>query len=297
MASDTLRPASDAPILTAESGSTSAVLPLNVLWIEDHPNEIAPLKRALEAAGCHVEVVERGIAGLERALQRIHDVIILDWKLPDLSGGAILEKIRRDGLNVPVVVLTGHGNEDVKLLSRLLGGAIYRTKPIRPRNLLATLVSAAGDNRRSLSATPERESGANRTGVFVSSAIRRFAQAIVDGVSLAEDPRTFADWAKLPGVTEDSLHRLCRLLALDGRAALRFTRLLRAVTLVEQHGFRLTEALAVAEPRTVVRLLASAGFGNRAPSTVAEFLSRQQLLRHEALLKAVCSALSRPRGN
>jgi CheY-like chemotaxis protein len=263
--------------------------------MDDEPDLIRPLVKELRAARCRVEVVSSGSAGLDRARQAIDDVIILDWKLPDVTGGAVLEQMRRERLDVPVVVLTAHENEDAAFLSAVLGAAAYLKKPIRGAVLLAKLEHVAtGRITREVPTTHESEQGADRPGAFVSPSIQRLAQAIVAGVSLSEDPRTFGEWARVPGVTEDSLHRVCELLRLKGRAVLAFTRLLRAVTLVERHGATLAEVLEIAEPRTLARLLAKAGFGEGgAPRTTIGFLAEQKLLRHEALTRAV-SALLRP---
>ena len=94
---------------------------LEVLWIDDEPRLMRPLVKQLTVAGCRVEFVAEGSAGLERARRRTHDVIILDWKLPDLTGRAVLEQMRRERLDIPVVVLTGHGNEEVAFVSGQLG--------------------------------------------------------------------------------------------------------------------------------------------------------------------------------
>ena len=165
-------------------------------------------------------------------------------------------------------------------------------KPIRGVELLATLEQAAGRAKRSGSSQGGSQEASTAAAAFVLPPVQRLAQAIVGGVSLKEDPRTFAHWAKVPGVTEDSLHRLCELLNLDGRTLLAFTRLLRAVTLVENHGVMLAESLDVSDPKTLARLLSKAGFADgRNPYTVTGFVARQTLLPHGALTRAVAALL------
>jgi hypothetical protein len=136
--------------------------------------------------------------------------------------------------------------------------------------------------------------------LFVSATCDRLARAIDSVIDLGEDPRTFEMWARVPNVTEDALHRWCKLLQLDGRDVLTFARILRAVVLVESQGVGFAEILDVADPKTLRRMLPRAGFSpDRAPSSVrlSEFLAQQTLLTHVGLLNRVVALVSQRNGS
>lgn len=264
---------------------------ISVLWIDDEPNLLKTTAKALTQAGCRIEFAASGTAGLDAVFHGPYDVILLDWKLPDMTGAHVLERLRRTGCRTPVVILTGYGSEDVAFQSGRFGADVYLTKPIGATTLLAVLREVTGRSGRR-PAAPHPAPGA-ATG-FTRHNSGRLADAIVRAMALERDPRTFADWATLPGVTEDSLHELCGLLRLDARATLTFTRLLRAVALVEQHGEAFADVLDVAAEKTLTGLLDKAGFaaGDTAPAvTISRFLAQQQLLTDTTVLRRISELL------
>lgn len=73
---------------------------------------------------------ELGKEGLQRCRDEMPDCIVLDYRLPDLNGLEFLNELRRDRIarHIPVIVLTGEGNEAVAMQATLSGAQIYLCK-------------------------------------------------------------------------------------------------------------------------------------------------------------------------
>jgi DNA-binding response OmpR family regulator len=98
----------------AQDSDSSGTLP-TVLIIDDDPMLTSMVGNALKDAGYDVLEAATGKGGLETALESHPDLAIIDYKLPDLDGVKILEKIRADewGRNLPVILATNVYELDV----------------------------------------------------------------------------------------------------------------------------------------------------------------------------------------
>jgi two-component system alkaline phosphatase synthesis response regulator PhoP len=108
-----------------------------VLIVEDNRNLAHGLRNNLEFEGHHAEVAEDGESGLNLARRRSHDLIVLDVMLPGLDGFRLLETLRAEGIDTPVLVLTARGDEADKVHGLRHGADDYVTKPFALRELLA----------------------------------------------------------------------------------------------------------------------------------------------------------------
>jgi two-component system alkaline phosphatase synthesis response regulator PhoP len=108
-----------------------------VLVVEDNADLAYGLQNNLEIEGYEVRVAEDGETGLKRARAWGPDLIILDLMLPDLDGYRVLQHLRKEGLQTPVVILTARGEESDKVLGFRLGADDYVTKPFGVMELLA----------------------------------------------------------------------------------------------------------------------------------------------------------------
>ena len=110
-----------------------------VLLAEDDPAIAEPLARALEREGYHVLLATDGSAALAAALHNNVNLVILDIGLPHLDGLEICRRIRADGRDLLVLMLTAR-SEEVDLVVGLDAGADdYVTKPFRMAELLARI--------------------------------------------------------------------------------------------------------------------------------------------------------------
>jgi len=79
---------------------------MRILVVEDEHKTAAYLQKGLSESGFLVDVARRGDDGLELALERDCDLVILDVMLPERDGWAVLAEIRRAGKPTPVLFLT-----------------------------------------------------------------------------------------------------------------------------------------------------------------------------------------------
>lgn len=84
-----------------------------------------------------VDLVDEGKKGLERASQLPYDVIVLDLRLPHMSGIEVLRTLRDRGVPTPVLVLTAQDAVESKVLALRIGADDYVTKPFAFEELLA----------------------------------------------------------------------------------------------------------------------------------------------------------------
>jgi two-component system, OmpR family, alkaline phosphatase synthesis response regulator PhoP len=111
----------------------------NLLLVEDNADLAYGLRNNLEIDGHVVETVESGEAALDRIRHRAPDLIVLDLMLPNLDGYQVLRRLRADGYDMPVLILTARTQETDKVLGFRLGADDYVTKPFGVLEVLARI--------------------------------------------------------------------------------------------------------------------------------------------------------------
>jgi DNA-binding response OmpR family regulator len=110
-----------------------------ILLVDDDKKFNNVVEDWLLTEGHEVEAVYAGNVGMERALSNEHDILILDWSLPNVSGIEICRQYRARGGAVPVLMLTGKTTVSDKEEGLDAGADDYLTKPFHPRELSARL--------------------------------------------------------------------------------------------------------------------------------------------------------------
>jgi two-component system, OmpR family, alkaline phosphatase synthesis response regulator PhoP len=108
-----------------------------ILIVEDNADLAYGLQNNLEIEGYDVEVAGDGPSGLTQARSRRPDLVILDLMLPGLDGYRVLKTLRDEGHDMPVLILTAHGQEADKVRGFRLGADDYVTKPFGLLELMA----------------------------------------------------------------------------------------------------------------------------------------------------------------
>jgi DNA-binding response OmpR family regulator len=108
-----------------------------VLVIEDSRAMQRTLVRLFEADALQVQIASDGIAGLEAFRKQVPSVVVLDLKLPHLSGKELCRVLKAQMPSVPIVVLSADADIEDKVLLLELGADDYVTKPFSPKELLA----------------------------------------------------------------------------------------------------------------------------------------------------------------
>jgi DNA-binding response OmpR family regulator len=110
---------------------------LKVLVIEDDRKLHKVFARVLASEDFAVEFATDGAAGLAAFRAAPPVLVILDLKLPKLSGREVCREIRRESPSVPIIVVSATAEELDKVLLLELGADDYVTKPFSPKELLA----------------------------------------------------------------------------------------------------------------------------------------------------------------
>jgi DNA-binding response OmpR family regulator len=143
--------------LLVTAGSTESVAPPKalerILVVEDDRAVQRALKRLFESEGFLVEVAPTGPLGLEMFEAQQPAALVLDLRLPGLSGQDVCREIKKRSPGLPIVVLSAKSDVMDKVLLLEMGADDYVTKPFSPRELLARVRSAMRRSARSASAS------------------------------------------------------------------------------------------------------------------------------------------------
>lgn len=109
---------------------------MRILVIEDSLRLADTIAEALQKENYLVDVANDGLTGYEHASTGIYDMILLDLMLPKMNGYDVLSALRRDGQQVPVLILSAKTELDDKLQGFTVGADDYVTKPFEIKELL-----------------------------------------------------------------------------------------------------------------------------------------------------------------
>jgi DNA-binding response OmpR family regulator len=110
---------------------------MEILIAEDEPQIAEPLRKNFLEEGHHAMVAKDGEAALQLVEKIEFDVIILDWKMPKVSGIEVCKRLREMGNNTPILLLTALSQVASKVEALNSGADDYITKPFSFEELLA----------------------------------------------------------------------------------------------------------------------------------------------------------------
>jgi two-component system, OmpR family, response regulator len=110
---------------------------MRILVVEDDEKIAFFIGKGLKEAGFAVDYAGNGEDGLHLALTEQYDAAIIDIMLPKLDGLSLIEKIRQEKVNVPVIILSAKHSVDDRVRGLQTGGDDYLTKPFAFSELLA----------------------------------------------------------------------------------------------------------------------------------------------------------------
>jgi len=146
-----------------------------ILLIDDDVELCELVSEYLGGEGYRVEVVYDGAAGLNRAQENLHDLVILDVMLPGLTGFEVLRRLRETSA-VPVLMLTARGEDVDRIVGLEMGADDYLPKPFNPRELAARMRAVL----RRASAGPETSDRIGADDVIVDLGTRCVSVADVE---------------------------------------------------------------------------------------------------------------------
>lgn len=112
---------------------------MRILMVEDEKYMARAVAEVLKKNHYTVDLAHNGQYGLDCALSNIYDIIILDIMLPERDGLSILEEVRRNRIETPVILLTARGQLEDKVRGLDSGADDYLAKPFHTDELLARL--------------------------------------------------------------------------------------------------------------------------------------------------------------
>ncbi len=157
---------------------------MKILLIEDDRTMASFISKGLKEAGFSIDHATDGLEGLDLALNSEYDAGIVDIMLPKLDGLSIIEKMRQQKINTPVIILSARRSLDDRVRGLEQGGDDYLTKPFSFSELLARVQALL---RRASSST---EATSLTIGELSLDLLSR--TVVRGGVKIALQPKEFA---------------------------------------------------------------------------------------------------------
>ena len=115
---------------------------MRILNIDDSTVNNMLMENILSSLGYEVYSILEGSQALENIEEFRPDVIILDIMMPNKSGIDVLEDIRRQGIETPVIVISAMKDQELKRRALELGAADYQSKPVKMETLKNSIQQA-----------------------------------------------------------------------------------------------------------------------------------------------------------
>jgi two-component system, sensor histidine kinase and response regulator len=139
---------------------------LRIMMVEDSKHDFQLSKRTLEKSDldCDITWAQRGEAALVHLQEEPFDVMTLDFKLPGMDGITTFREVRAAGLSIPIVFMTGSGNEQIAVEAMKMGAQDYLVKDPQGLylELLSTVIRKAYQQRENEKARQQAEADRER---------------------------------------------------------------------------------------------------------------------------------------
>jgi signal transduction histidine kinase len=157
---------------------------LRILYAERNPADVDLTVRHVAAHAAHLEIetASTGAGALRKLEAGGFDLLLLDYRLPDLNGLEILQEMRERGLRLPVVMITGHGDEETAVQALKLGATDYVVKREGYLNQLPSTIESAIAQR---ALADEKEALLTLNGIAVVIASTLDLDAVLQKVAAA----------------------------------------------------------------------------------------------------------------
>jgi len=123
-----------------ERAATAAATGKRVLLVEDNPINALLARALLGREGCIVDHATGGAEAIAAVRVGAYDLILMDMRMPGMSGTETAEALRRDGVLTPIVALTANAFEDDRQACLAAGMDDFLVKPMSPDSLRAVLI-------------------------------------------------------------------------------------------------------------------------------------------------------------
>ncbi len=131
----------------ANAHPTASVAPL-VIVVDDDESIRAALSSLFRSVGLQVKLIASAAELLEDPLPDVESCLVLDVRLPSLSGLDLQAKLAEAGIRVPIVFVTGHGDIPMSVRAMKAGAVDFLPKPFRDQEMLDAVTTALARDRR-----------------------------------------------------------------------------------------------------------------------------------------------------
>lgn len=229
-----------------------------ILIVDDDPATCLTFGEALRLSGLRVETAETGQAALRSLRRTTFDLLLLDLRLPDMSGLDLVIVTKP----VPFMLISGFLTTAETVEAMRLGAREVLEKPVEVDVLCDRVVSflAAsphGSIRKAI-APPFRRPGGGLEGRYAAA---RWARMVMSACGAEGDVPTLADWAREAGVSSATLREACRVVKISAHDSRDLARAIRALVNSRLEGCTPDLLLDIHDARTLQAFVERAGFG------------------------------------
>ncbi len=104
---------------------------IRILVIEDNPDDIAMMQRKL-TAHFDIDFATSGEEALKSLKEKKYDIVVTDYAMPKMTGLDVLDRIKNEGYDIPLIIMSGVGNEWIAVEAMKKGACDYIVKAICP---------------------------------------------------------------------------------------------------------------------------------------------------------------------
>ena len=141
------KPVSEETVIPASMINTNLIANKNILVVEDSLDNQMLIEFYLTKHKANVVFANNGLEGVEVALKNQFDLILMDIQMPILDGYSATEELRRQGVAIPIIALTGYAMKEDQDRCLRAGCNEFLAKPIHKDKLLLTLTKYFHSNR------------------------------------------------------------------------------------------------------------------------------------------------------
>jgi CheY-like chemotaxis protein len=261
----------------AVPGNRDYPLQAVALVIDDEPIMGRFVTHALQKLGITVVVASTGGGGIATARGTSVDVILLDIKLPDMSGIEVARMLRREMPHVRLIIVSAVLSIESAVEAMKIGVCDVIQKPLTGERVREVVRLALTSSPR---VEPARQSAGRDSGISTVSISERWARVAYKGCLVDRDLKTLGDWARVAGVSYSSLCEVCRLVGMKPHEARDLVRVLRAIVRAAQQHCPFHVLLDVGDRRTLDHLVDRSRLdaaGTHLPS-IPDFLAKQRFV-------------------
>ena len=150
-----------------------------VLVVEDHRENIVHLaNNVLKPSGYNVITAMDGRRGLKRILNDNPDLVILDLNMPGMDGLEVLDSLQKRQVDIPVILTTFYGSEQVAEQALRLGAAAYVVKPYQIDEMMRAIDKALAGRAAPRTPTEPEEGHSLEEAVSLTRQVERWARDV-----------------------------------------------------------------------------------------------------------------------